>query len=798
MIGQMTRFAAIILFSTLVVSCAPRVSQVKTDDLPVNEIQNIRVTKGPEKTDVVVEGQQPMIYTTFHLTNPDRLIVDMAGISLGKFTEKMMVDEGPVQSILPKSGGANQVSRLEIELKEPSETNVRTEGTNLLVEVVKASEKNTGQAEKSQAENPQAALNEETKAILPLPVKEEAALPPAKNIKSIRFDRKNGLQLILTADGQLSPQIFHLDKSRLVIDLPNVKTSTKAKSIPAKDRAVKQVRVGQHTDKLRFVVDTAMPIVYSWEQQNHELKISLQDASHVAPSKTEGGGNSAVSAPDTSLAVPVVPPPVVVGSLVLEGNKEMPPSEEMAQTPTENPEKSEPISSDGSETDSPKLRPSQDAVAEQTDIILENGETSAPKRKKNKPDMAPSGLPKFAGRKISLDFQDAEIANVVRLIADVSSLNIVMGEDVKGKVTLKLVSVPWDQALDIILKMNNLGQIREGNIIRVATLTNIAKQQDEEAKAKESKIQAEDLITRILYINYGKAKDLSEPLKKTLSPRGDITTDERTNSMLVKDIAKNVNDIEALVRRLDTQTPQVVIEARIVQVAPTFNRSLGIKWGADFQNTSNGNIIGISNATPVSPFGTPSPDFAVNLPAASNFGGVGFTFGRFTGNPFNLDLRISAGESQGLTRIISTPKVSVLDNQEAKIEQGESIPFSTVSQQGTQTTFVDANLTLLVTPRISPDGGIIMKVKVSKNAAGETRPGAAGPSILKKEATTQILVMDGETTVIGGIYETSKTDSISGIPFLMDIPVLGWLFKTTTRREDTSELLVFLTPRILK
>lgn len=783
MIGQTTRLVTVILFSTSILSCSPMASQVKTETLPANEIQNIRVTKGPERTDVVVEGQQPMIYTTFHLTDPDRLIVDMAGITLGKFTKKMTVDEGPVQSILPKAGEGNQVSRLEIELKEPSETNVRTEGTNLLVEIVKSGEKNPEQEGK-----PRPDASEEAKAILPLPVQEEEALPPAKNIKSIRFDRKDGLQLVLTADGQLSPQVFHLDKNRLVVDFANVKTATKRKLIPAKDHAVKQVRIGQHADKLRLVLDLTMPIVYSWQQHGHELRFNLQDASKAAASKNE-------SMAVLPLPIPGGPVPSPDDPASQSGKQSIPQGNEPAQGSTDHSGNPEAVSL-GRKMESPTLEPSPEMVADRTEIILENGEPPAPQTKTDKTDMPTP--PKYVGRKISLDFQDADIANVVRLIADVSSLNVVIGEDVKGKVTLKLVSVPWDQALDIILKMNNLGQIREGNIIRIATLANISKQQDEEAKAKETKIQAEDLVTRIVYVNYGKARELSEPLKKILSPRGDITIDDRTNSMIIKDIEKNVSDVESLVKRLDTQTPQVVIEARIVQVLPTFNRSLGIKWGANFQNSSNGNLIGISNSTALSAFGTPTPDFAVNLPAASSFGGLGFTFGRFTENPFNLDLRISAGESQGLTRIISTPKVSVLDNQEAKIEQGESIPFSTVSQQGTQTTFVDANLTLLVTPHISSDGGIMMKVKVTKNAPGETRPGASGPSIIKKEATTHILVKDGETTVIGGIYETSKTDSISGIPFLMDVPVLGWLFKTTTKREDTSELLVFLTPRILK
>jgi type IV pilus assembly protein PilQ len=405
---------------------------------------------------------------------------------------------------------------------------------------------------------------------------------------------------------------------------------------------------------------------------------------------------------------------------------------------------------------------------------------------------------KFVGKKISLDFQDADITNMIRLIADVSKMNIVMGDDVKGKVTLRLINVPWDQALDIVLKMNNLGQIREGNILRISTLANITRQQDEEARAKETKVRAEDLVTRIFRINYAKAEELKDTVSKLLSPRGDLTVDDRTNAIIVKDIEKNIGEVGGLIGELDTQTPQVMIEARIVQIKPEFKRELGVQWGADFKSTSGGNLIGIGNSGTGSPINAPTPDFAVNIPAAFNLGGIGFTFGRLTSNPFNLDLRLSAGESKGLTRIVSTPKIAVLDNEEAKIQQGESIPFQTTSDQGTKTQFIDANLSLTVTPHISPDGGIVMDIKISKNAPGTTLDGASGPSILKKEATTLILVQDGETAVIGGIYETEETNSVSGIPILMDIPYLGWLFKRTEVRENTSELLVFITPRVMK
>lgn len=794
MIGR-NRFILAIVSLIFTQSCSPQASQVMTEPSTPKEIVDIRVVPGTEKNQVVVEGQQPMIYTTFHLTDPYRLIVDMAGVRLGKFTEKIDVNQGAIRSILPVAGEGNQVGRLEIEVDESVETNVRTEGTNLIVEVANPAPK----AAEKPAEAT-VAMTEEPKPILPPTIKEEKDLSPAKIVKSVRFERKGDLQLVITSDGPLSPNVFLLDPERLVIDLPNVKMAPKTRTFPAKDRAVKRARIGVHSDKVRFVLDLNAPVVYSLQQNGNQLLVHLKEASEAASSlKKEAPVNPPAAEASAAVVVPPIAPVPVPAVPKVEVDAPVDLSVGMAAEKGKEEEgKTEAAGKPSPGAEASKMGAPAEPAADKADIVIENGE--APEAQEKKTQTESVTPPKYVGRRISLDFQDADIANVIRLIADVSNLNIVLGEDVKGKVTLKLINVPWDQALDIILKMNNLGQIREGNIIRVATLANIARQQDEEAHAKETKIKAEDLLTRIIYVNYGKAGELVDAIKKLLSARGDITIDVRTNALIVKDIEKNLDEVARLVKTIDTQTPQVVIEARIVQVAPTFNRSLGIQWGASAQTVSGGNILGLNGGGggPGAVFGTPDPSFAVNLPSAQNFGGLGFSFGRFTDNPINLDLRLSAGESQGLTRVVSTPKVSVLNNQEAKIEQGESIPFSTTSQAGTQTTFVDANLTLLVTPHVSPDGGIIMKIKVSKNAPGETRLGASGPSILKKEATTNVLVKDGETTVIGGIYETTKTDSISGIPYLMDIPLLGWLFKTTTKREDTSELLVFLTPRIMK
>jgi type IV pilus assembly protein PilQ len=419
-----------------------------------------------------------------------------------------------------------------------------------------------------------------------------------------------------------------------------------------------------------------------------------------------------------------------------------------------------------------------------------------------------AGGERFPGKRISLDFQDAEISCVLRLIADVSGLNMVVGESVKAKVTLKLLNVPWDQALDLILKLNNLGQIREGNILWIDTLTNITKLRDEAAKAKDATLKAEDLVTRIMYLNYADAAKSVDVAKSNLSTRGEIKIDSRTNSLVVRDIADNLTKVEKIVRDLDQRTPQVQIEARIVQAGKTFARGLGIQWGISGMTGTQNQIPGLPahgqrpitvNLGAAGGAFAQTSDFLVNLPAAgAGTSTFGLLIGKFLGTSGTLDMRLSAGESLGLSKVVSSPKIITLDNKPAKIEQGSQIPYQTTSLQGTQTTFVDATLTLNVTPHVILHANTVrLEIKATKNSLGSGST-AAGPTIDKKEATTEILLRDGETTVLGGIFEETRNDNTSGIPWFNRIPFLGWLFKTEAISVQQTELLVFVTPTILK
>jgi len=418
----------------------------------------------------------------------------------------------------------------------------------------------------------------------------------------------------------------------------------------------------------------------------------------------------------------------------------------------------------------------------------------------------------YTGKRIDLDMMDANVTDVLRLLAEVSNLNIVASDDVKGTISLRLKNVPWDQAFDLILKSKDLDSVKEGNVIRVAPASKIRQEKEAMLASKKAQEKLENLDIKFIAVNYANAADLAKQVKDVLTERGSVTNDARTNTLIVKDVKLGLTAADNLVKKLDTKVPQVLIEARIVEATSSFARDLGIQWGVDYQTGGNvsTNTFGSTTAsgqtppTPTSPaFATNSgaQDFAINLPAAGTagtLGALGFVLGKAGNNPLILDLRLSAGESEGRLKTISRPRITTMDNKEAKIEQGESIPFETTSSSGTSTIFIDANLSLTVTPHITPDGSVLMKIKASRNSIGSFRTSSGQPSINKKESTTDVLVKDGETTVIGGIVISDKNDIDKGIPYLKDIPVLGWLFKSKSITDSQQELLIFITPTIVK
>lgn len=418
----------------------------------------------------------------------------------------------------------------------------------------------------------------------------------------------------------------------------------------------------------------------------------------------------------------------------------------------------------------------------------------------------------YTGRRIDLDFKDADIHNILRLLSQVGNINIVTSDDVRGKVTIRMRNVPWDQAMDVILRAKGLGQVREGNLVRVAPMADLEKEREAEIARRKQLAQLQPLETRLVPLSYADAKNVLAKLRYTLSPRGKLTFDDRTNMVIARDVSANLNLLEKMLRNLDTQTPQVMIEARIIEARSTYSKEIGIQWGGTYKaSAANGNStglafpnqVGIGGGVPLgdSPsngllFGQDAnPNFAVNMPTSTNGGALGITLGSISG-AFNINLRLSAAETKGDVRIVSSPRITTMDNVEATIEQGVSIPYSQVSAAGTQTIFQDAKLNLTVKPHVTADGSIIMNVSVERNEP-QSVAGAAQPSISKKQAKTEMLVKDGDTAVIGGIYTTRDNRTWTKVPWFADIPILGWFFKSRSDTSEREEVLVFITPRII-
>ncbi len=425
----------------------------------------------------------------------------------------------------------------------------------------------------------------------------------------------------------------------------------------------------------------------------------------------------------------------------------------------------------------------------------------------------------FTGRRIDLDLKDADIHNVLRLLADVGNVNVVTADNVTGTVTIRMRNVPWDQALDIVLQSKSLGMVRTGNMIRVAPLSDLEKEREMQLARRAQEVKLAPLETRLIPVSYASAASIQERARPMLSERGSLAVDERTNVLIARDISGNLNQVEELIRSLDTQTPQVLVEARIVEATSRYIRDVGIQWGGDATfSAATGNPTGLAfpnsvgvvggasdGNTPtagLSPFANTvaNPNFAVNLPAAvgtGQGGALGLSFGSVD-NTLNLAVRLSAAEASGLLRILSSPRILTLDNHEARIAQGTLIPFSQVSAQGVQTTFQEAKLQLLVQPHVTADGSVSMHVKINRDEPDFNQTSARGdPTILKREAETELLVMDGHTAVIGGIYSRNTGRNLDQVPFFGDIPLLGLLFQRRRASDQRSELVIFLTPRIV-
>jgi type IV pilus assembly protein PilQ len=802
---------------------SPSFSQAPTPE--TYSIEKIEVTETAQGARVAIEGSKSFEYTVFRLPNPLRVVVDLPQARLGKLAGPVRIQDGTINVIQNRQvGPPTSGARIEIGLDQLVEYDVVSEGKFLFLIFGK----------------PAIPLPKEAKAAAKKETEEKEAppAPPLKNARSLTaFEisaKVDWVKVDILGDG-LIPDYRTLQLSRptrLVVDLPQLVNASGKKTINVGSRLLKDIRIGQHPDKVRlvFVIPEEKLPPYQLSREGQKLSLFLgelkKESAQLAEAAQKATPREDARATKTAPAVPTEkpqagePPKTVETVGVAEAAQKVAP-QETAQAketapavPVEKPQGAEP----------PK--PVRRAAA------APKAEAQAKKLKSSTlAEKPPVGI--YKGVKISLDFKDADIHNILRLIAEVSGLNIITTDDVKGKITIRLVNVPWDQALEVILATKNLIRIEEGNVLRITTWETLKKEREEKQKEEEillktrdTKLKLEEPWKKILKLSYADAVELQKLLtekskegRTLLSPQGSVIADKRTNTLIIQDIRSNLEEIEHLVKQLDSAIPQVLIEARVVQAVTTFARSIGVQWGGSYNQTGGGTWSwGLTGNNPAAAAGwgfTPNQaggsastnlimpsNFVVNFPAstlATPTGGAAISFGKLTGNLVNLDLRLQLGETDGLTRVISRPKLATLDNKEAHIKQGEKIPYETTSQAGTQVQFIDAVLMLKVTPHVTPEGSILMKVLVTRDARGAFRsPVNQVPSIEAREAQTEVLVRDGETLVIGGIYETEKTETEQGIPWLMKVPILGWLFKNQETTSAKRELLIFITPTVIQ
>jgi type IV pilus assembly protein PilQ len=708
---------------------------------------------------VLIEASEPVAYRT---TRPDpfTVLVDLPNVAAAGYANGFTArPESPVTSVAVESardGDGRPMARVRVGLAEPISHRVRSQRNLIFVEL-------TPEGEAA----PTATVAPAPKAVASTAA---AAIPSARAIEEVVLDQEGrDTSILLVGNGRIAPS--HVERAgprRLYLDFPNVLASAPPVTV-IKRGPVERVRVALNSQKplvTRVVVDLERPAMHLVE--------SVGDGSSVKISFREGADGPPVAVPATRQA----------------------------------PAKSEPAKR------APESAPAPTAVTPPAPAAAAPPAPAAPQPIAAAAAAAPAGLQpaapeegkKFSGHPISLDFQGADLRAVLRTFAEISGLNIVIDPAVQGSVDVALRDVPWDQALDIILRANKLGYVVDGTIVRVAPLTVLADEEKQRRALAEQQALTGELRVMTRTLSYATA-DQVRPLllKSALTQRGTVEVDARTNTLIISDLQAALDKAAMLIGTLDQPQPQVEIEARIVITNKAFRREIGAQLGLGGEMSPR-----LGNTTPLAfpnqivgggrtggATGDPRAPNAVDLGVPGATSALGLALGAVNG-AFNLDVALTALESEGKLSVISTPRVSTQNNVEAEIAQGTQIPIQTVANNTITVTFKDAALVLRVTPQITAANTVIMKIALENAQADFGRSVNGIPPIDTQRANTSVLVADGATTVIGGIYFSSQETRQGRTPVLHKVPLLGWLFKNDLANNQNNELLIFITPRILK
>jgi type IV pilus assembly protein PilQ len=803
-------------------------SAVTTADSPFLDVRQVRVDPlGAGRRVTIVLTQEPDSIDDAMAGGTPQLVIDMTGPRPvePRQIESFRFSDDLVSQV--RVGSRRGKLRTVLDLgREPQGHAVRREGATVIVEL--------GSTSDLAASPPRNGHSPEMVAAAPA----DTPWLGVRDIKVAPAGAGRRLVVLLTRPPDALKDFVLSDPPRLVVDLkgPQPEHAGGLTRYPVGDDVVSGVRVAWNNGALRVVLDLRAPAVTHAVRQEGSLLVA--DLGDTRTAAAEGGIMlaSAVTfepvAVDTGFDEPDGAGEVVPATAPAPAAApEPPPAAEPAVEPPVPPAVEATVPAEPQiQLAAATVAASPPALTPEPTPAPRAREARLPRRESLRSDTV------FTGQRISLDFKDADIQNVLRVLADVSGLNIIATDDVKGKVTLHLTDVPWDQALDLVLRSNRLEKTHEGNVVRISTVARLKEEREALRAAQEAELELEPLRVKYIRVNYARADEvLVDKVKGVLSERGSVTFDDRTNTVIVRDVPSGIEDATQLIRELDVQSPQVLIEANIVEATEDFARGLGVQWGYGFRagpqtgNPTGSNFpgtvglggSGLNSGTPSPGTGTGAPrlpvPFLADFPVPGPFGfgpGAGSALDLALGSldgVHSLSARLTALEEQGKGKVISRPRVITMNNVAATIQ---SLTILRVKLPGTGTVIntgtggaagsasnatekINTGITLVVTPQISSDGFVLMNIYAKSSQPDFTRSVDDIPSEVSREANSNVLVPNGETVVLGGIFRNTADDRETGVPFLRGVPGLGWLFKRVLRNHHREELLVFLTPKIV-
>jgi len=789
-----------------------------------SQLTDVGLQSKDNATTLTIRANGAFTHTEYRPTQ-NLLLVDLAGVSAAKLENKSRDLHGQFPGVESyhvlgyKGTSGAETTRVELTLASDAVVNVVDAKNSVSVRIQTSAASLADASAKADAPKVVATASALAKSEKASPV---AGDKPVR-VQNISISRgKGGMNIEISASGAMMPRAMKLTApDRIVIDIPNAIPTTVKHQIAVNSGDVKAVRVSHYQmnpPTTRIVVDMASAKEFELSNSGSHATLRLRAA--IAQASTPGTQPVALDAKAVQPPVGAAPavPLQATNAVVVEPTYTSRPATEADIAPIE-PQTERVSPASVSAADRAAKAASHFAIPT-PEVPLTNANASL---KPHQPSMMPAMLQaasaaqapvtaqtigcntgRYNGEPISVNLKDVDVRDFFRLIHDISGLNVVLDPQVRGSLTIVLDDVPWDQALSIVLKNNGLDCQLEGNVLRIATTATIKKEADDRRLQVEAQALAVELSTVNRYLSYASAGDVVPTLKSFLSSRGTVIADNRTNSLIISDIPSVLPNVDRLIKQLDTKTPEVEIEARVVAATRNFARDIGTQLAFGWNNNAT-KVTGqggpLSNALPSANSSLfPTPPFFSNLGAGGNTtGGIGVSTGTAA---YRLDFILTAGESRGLLKILSRPRVVTQNNISAVIRQGQSVPVVTAAQLGgpPTVTYVQAFLRLTVKPQITNEGTIFLNVDVENTTPDFSRVTASQPNplLLTQQTTTQVLVTDGGTVVIGGVIQTQNNVAITQVPLLGNIPVFGNLFKKRSVSTSTQELIFFITPKIIQ